>query len=234
MIDLSHRWDFPEVMDDPGLPSEIYRRCLTDLASVNRWTLTHRSTLAWLAQMTHDFVPGAEVSVLDVASGDGDLLRTVHRWATQAGLRPVLVGIDLNPRSAATAAAATPTDMTIEWRTGDVFAHEPTPRPDFIVSSQFTHHLSDMQVVAFLQWLDRHAGRGWFIADIHRSLVPYYGFRVLARIMRWHRIVRIDGTASVARSFRRADWLALLTQAGIAGATVRWTIPFRHGVAKSW
>ena len=231
-MDLSYRRDFPEVMDDPDLPPEIYRRCLTDLAAVNRWTLTHRSTLAWLARRTRNFAPGAEVSVLDVASGDGDLLRAIHRWAIGAGFRPLLAGIDLNPRSALTAGAATPADMTIEWRTGDVFDHAPTPKPDFIVSSQFTHHLSDAQVVAFLQWLDRHAGRGWFVAEIHRSLVPYYGFRVLAWIMRWHRIVRIDGTASVARSFRRADWLALLARAGIAGASVRWTIPFRHGIGK--
>lgn len=232
MIDLSQRRDVAEVMDDPDLPAEIYRRCLTDLAAVNRWTLTHRATLRWLARASRTLSPGAELRVLDVACGDGDLLRAIHRWAARAGFRPVLAGLDLNPRSAATAAAATPPDMTIEWRTGDVFAHRPMPPPDFIVTSQFTHHLSDDQVVAFLQWLARHATRGWFIADLHRSIVPYYGFPVLARLMRWHPIVRTDGVASIQRSFRRADWMTLLQRAGIDGASVRWAIPFRYGVGR--
>lgn len=232
MIDLSRRRDVPEFMDDPDLPPDTYRRCLTDLASVNRWTLTHRPTLAWLSRATRTFAPGAELRVLDVACGDGDLLRAIHRRASRAGLVPLLAGIDLNPRSAVTAAAATPTGMVIEWRTGDVFDHQPIPPPDFIVSSQFAHHLTDERVVAFLQWLDRHARRGWLVADLHRSLLPYYGFPLLAWAMRWHRIVRTDGTASIARSFRRADWLALLRQAGIEGATVRWGVPFRYTVGR--
>jgi 2-polyprenyl-3-methyl-5-hydroxy-6-metoxy-1,4-benzoquinol methylase len=232
MIDLSRRRDLPEVMDDPDLPPAVYVRCLTDLAAVNRWTLTHRATLAWLARATRGWAPGRPLTVLDVACGDGDLLRAIHRWATRAGLRPVLAGIDLNPGSARAAAAATPADMVIEWRTGDVFDHAPIPPPDFIVTSQFTHHLTDAQVVSFLQWLERHAGRGWFVADIQRHIIPYYGFRVLAWVMRWHRIVRLDGTASVARSFRRADWVALLARAGIADATIRWALPFRHGIGR--
>ena len=232
MIDLSRRLDRPEVMDDPALPPEIYQRCLTDLASVNRWTLTHRSTLSWLARATCDLPRGAELSLLDVACGDGDLLRAIHRWAIRRGLRPVLAGLDLNPRGAITAAAATPPGLAIAWRTGDVFAHVPDPKPDIIVNSQFAHHLDDEQVVAFLQWLDRHARRGWFVADLHRHLVPYYGFRILARMMRWHPIVRLDGTASVARGFRASEWWSLLERAGIEDASVQWSLPFRHGIGR--
>ena len=110
-----------------------------------------------------------------------------------------LEGIDLNPRSAVAAALATPQDMAITWRTGDVFAYRPASPPDFIVSSQFTHHLDDAQVVAFLDWLERTAAWGWFIADLHRHAIPYYGFRLLARLMGWHPIVRYDGTVSIAR-----------------------------------
>jgi len=37
-----------------------------------------------------------------------DLLRAIHSWATRRGLMLVLSGIDLNPRSAIEAVAATP------------------------------------------------------------------------------------------------------------------------------
>ena len=230
-MDLSHRRDLPEHMDDPDLPRADYERCLHDLAMVNRVTFTHRPTLGWLAQACRDLPPTTEVSILDVACGEGDLLRAIARWAQRQGRRVRLEGIDLNPRSAVAAAAQTPPDLAIAWRTGDVFAYAPDPRPDFIVSSQFTHHLSDAEVVRFLRWLEAHAARGWFIADLHRATFAYWGFGLLATVARWHPIVRGDGMASVARSFRRADWQRLLAEAGVP-AELSWHLAFRWCVGR--
>jgi hypothetical protein len=77
-----------------------------------------------------------------------DLLRAIHSWATRRGLMLVLSGIDLNPHSAIEAVAATPTGTVIAWETSDVFDQAPEPKPDFVVSSQFAHHLTDDQLVA--------------------------------------------------------------------------------------
>lgn len=231
MIDLSRRSTWPEVMDDADLPAEDYARALADLARVNRVTFTHRPVIGWLQSATRTWPSGAAVSVLDVASGQGDLLRAIHRWGTRRGFVMALSGIDLNPRSAVEAAAATPAGVDIVWRTGDVFDHVPDPAPDFIVTSQFVHHLDDAAVVAFLGWMDRHARRGWFVADLHRHVVAYYGFPVLARLMGWHRIVRGDGMISIARGFRRADWVGYLERAGLV-ADIAWHPLFRYGVGR--
>jgi 2-polyprenyl-3-methyl-5-hydroxy-6-metoxy-1,4-benzoquinol methylase len=214
-------------MDDPDLDPAIYARCIGDLAKVNRLTCTHRAVLRWLAAVA----PTGGFSVLDVAYGDGDLLRAMARWAARRGLAVRLSGIDLNPRSAAAARAATPADMTIEYRTGDVFDFEPAVMPDFIVTSQFTHHLDDAALVRLLRWMDRHARLGWHITDLHRHPIPYYGFRHLARLAGWHRIVASDGTVSIARGFTGSDWRGLLDRAGVP-AEVTWRFPFRHAVAR--
>src|SRR3954453_10173652 len=203
-------------MDDPALPAADYERCLHDLAVVNRVTFTHRPTLRWLDWAMAGLPADVAISILDVACGEGDLLRAIHRWAQRRGRRVQLTGLDLNPRSALAAAAQTPPAMAIAWRTGDVFEQAPDPRPDFIVTSQFTHHLADADIVRFLKWLERHAARGWFIPDLPRHAVAYYGFGLLATVARWHRIVRHDGMVSVARSFRRAEWARLLGDAGVA------------------
>lgn len=228
---LARRSTAAELMDDAGLDAAEYARCLRDLASVNRLTLTHRPVLAWLDRAVASLPPGTAVSVLDVAYGQGDLLRAIHGWAARRGIAVTLAGIDLNPRSAAVAAAATPAGMAIDYRTGDVFGHAPRPLPDFIVTSQFAHHLDDAAVVRLLGWLDAHAARGWFIADLHRAWIAWRGFPLLARAMRWHRIVRLDGTVSIARSFRRAEWAAYLAQAGLA-AELAWRLPFRWCVGR--
>jgi SAM-dependent methyltransferase len=230
MMDLSGRVDLPELMDAADLDIQEYRRCLADLAAVNRLTLTHRATLGFLQDATRDRAKGAHISVLDLAFGQGDLLRAIGRWARGRGFIAVLSGIDLNPRSAETARAESD-EQAIDYHTGDVFAYEPAPRPEFIVTSQFAHHLPDEDVVRLLKWMDATAQIGWHVTDLHRHLVPYHGFRWLCWLMRWHWIVRYDGTVSIARSFRKADWESYL---GLANLTARisWHPLFRYAVAK--
>jgi 2-polyprenyl-3-methyl-5-hydroxy-6-metoxy-1,4-benzoquinol methylase len=230
-MDLLVRSTLDEVMDGPGVSAADYARCLRDLAAVNRVTMTHAPTLRWLTRMTSELPRGAGVSILDIGYGDGDLLRTVRGWAERRGLSATLEGIDRNPRSAVIAADATPPGSPIIYRTADVFEYTPQPPPDMIVCSHFTHHLNDADVLRFLAWVDRHALRGWFIADLQRHIVPYLGFRVLATLARWHPIVRSDGTISIARSFRRADWLGYLAQTGLT-AEIAWRFPFRLCVGR--
>jgi SAM-dependent methyltransferase len=225
-VSLLHRSTQAEQMDTECVDFEDYSRCLRDLSRVNVVTFTHRPMLGWLARKTggeRDF------SVLDIACGHGDALRQIRRRHPNARLE----GIDLNPWGTRAALAATaPTDR-ITFRTGDAFAFIPERPFDFIISSQFTHHLTNDQIVEFLQWLRTNAARGWFIGDLHRHIIAYYGFPLLARLAGWHRIVRLDGQVSIARAFIRAEWLALLRRAGITDreATVTWNLPFRLCVA---
>lgn len=221
-MDLSVRSTMSESMDGE-LDAQVYARCLRELGQVNRLTMTHSSTLGWLGERV---APGSEVSVLDVGCGHGDLLRAIARWARRNNVTAHLSGLDLHPGSALAARAATPAWMGIEYRTGDVFAFEPEERPDFVVTSQCTHHLADGDVVRFLEWADATAVRGWHVADLHRHRVPFYAFPVLCRVARWHRIVREDGQISIARAFRRGDWVRYLAEAGVSGR-VRWCFPFR-------
>ena len=217
-------------MDRPDTSPTDYACALADLAAVNVVTMTHRPILRWLQTQTANFAVGQEISVLDVGCGHGDLLRAVHRWGRARGLRMDLHGLDRNPRSTAEAHAATPPDMAITWITADVFDHVPMPAVDFIVTSQFTHHLDNDHVVRLLTWLATYARRGWLIADLQRHWLPFIGFRLLAWVMGWHRIVRLDGTTSIARGFHRAEWQTLLAHAGVS-ARISWTFPFRYCIA---
>ena len=63
--------------------------------------------------------------------------------------------------------------------------------------------------------MEQHAARGWYIADLYRHWLPYYGFGLLALAAGWHRFVRYDGRVSIARSFVPAEWQRLTQAAGL-------------------
>lgn len=221
-------------MDAPDVDFATFDAVLAGLATVNSWTLARPPTLAWLNRATRDWQPGRTLTIIDVGSGQGDMLRAVHSWATRRGLVPRLTGIDLSPWSAPAATAATPPDMAIHYLTGDVFDHAPPEPPDFIISSLVAHHMTDPMIVKFVNWMEKTATRGWLINDLHRHRIAYWGFGLLATVMRWHPFIRHDGMLSVARSFRRADWQRLIGQAGLdpIGVSVEWKLPFRLCVGR--
>jgi 2-polyprenyl-3-methyl-5-hydroxy-6-metoxy-1,4-benzoquinol methylase len=147
------------------------------------------------------------------------VLRAVGRWARKRGIEADLVGVDLNEKSLAAARAATPAELAIDFRAGD-YADQPEAF-DFIISSQVTHHMTDAQLMAFLRHMEAEARAGWLICDLHRHGFAYWGYPILARLLRVHRIVREDGRLSIARSFRADEWRAIVAEAGIAPAEVR-------------
>ena len=239
-----------ELMDADDLDADTYAAVVHDLAKVNTLTMARRPTLAFLqavfvarlrviaaeiekaqgAVRTISFAP-VPLRILDVGFGDGDMLRRIARWGRGRKVALDLVGIDLNPRSALAAAEATPTELNIDYRTGD-YAGLAGKGWDVIISSLVAHHMTHDQLVAFLRFMDAEAKAGWFINDLHRHGFAFLGFPLLATIMRWHPIVRHDGQLSIARSYRPHEWPAILAEAGVTGATVARKFPFRLCVSK--
>jgi SAM-dependent methyltransferase len=224
MRDLSIRTRDDEQMDDPALDPATYARVLRDLGRVNGWTFNARPTLIFLKRAAAGM---PAFRLLDVGFGHGDMLRRIARWARKRDIAVDLVGVDLNPNSAAAAREATPAEMPIEYRTGD-YAAQPTPF-DFVVSSLVTHHMTDDELRAFIRYMEDRAICGWLINDLHRHRLAYWGFPWLARLLRAHRIVREDGQLSIARAFRPAEWRAILSDAGVPESAARIVrrFPFR-------
>ncbi|HUH75738.1 MAG TPA: methyltransferase type 12, partial [Devosia sp.] len=125
------------------------------------------------------------------------------------------------------AAAATLSGLGIDYRTGD-YRDQPEPF-DFIISSQVAHHMSDGQLDEFVRHMEGSAARGWLISDLNRHSFSHAGYPLLARLMGVHRIVRQDGTLSIARSIRAEEWPAVLSRAGIDPdiVTIARRFPFR-------
>ena len=220
---LAERRRADELMDDPALAAETYHAVLADLAKVNAWTFAYRPTLAFLRRAVGR---KRRFSLLDVGFGDGDMLRRIARWAQRHGITAELTGIDLNPRSAAAAQAAPSPGAPIRYLTGDYTALAGSGF-DCVVSSLVAHHMTDAELSHFLRFMEAETAVGWFVNDLHRHGFAYSAWPLLAGTMGWHRIVRLDGHTSIARSFRPAEWRAILKREGFGEARVQRWFPFR-------
>jgi SAM-dependent methyltransferase len=213
--DFRHRAQLTELMDEP-CSRDVLRACLSDIARTNRWTLAYRPLLSWLNGLAASLPTlGEPLRILDVGCGYGDGLRRIEGWADGRNIAIELVGLDLNPDATAIAAEATPASSRIRWVTANILSYEPPRVPHLVVSSLFTHHLADDEIVQFLKWMECHAQVGWFINDLSRAPIPYYFFRAFAKLVRLHPFVQYDGPVSIARSFVTADWERMCAAAGL-------------------
>lgn len=228
MTTLAIRARSEEQMDSAELDAETYARVLHDLARVNRWTFTAQPVLRYLDEAIGRL---NRFRLLDVGFGAGDMLRAIAGWAQKRGVTAELVGVDLNPRSEAIARAATPATLAISYCTGD---YREVPGPfEFIISSQVAHHMSERELDDFIAYMEETARRGWLICDLHRHRFAHAGFPLLARLLGVHRIVREDGTLSIARAFRPREWGDILSRAGVGDeAEVVRRFPFRLSVER--
>jgi SAM-dependent methyltransferase len=215
-LDFRYRAQLIERMDEP-CSRDVLRACLRDIALTNRCTFAYRPVLHWLNSVTALAGPIQEpLRILDVGSGYGDGLRRIEMWARAHRITVELTGLDLNPDATAIAAEASPDSSKIQWVSADILTYLPEREPHLVVSSLFTHHLAEEQVVQFLRWMETNARLGWFINDLSRAPVPYYLFRIFARLMRLHNFVQYDGPVSIARSFVTADWKSMCAAAGLS------------------
>lgn len=230
MMDFSKRSSQPELMDTEVVSYEQFRHCLRELETINHWTLAYGPTLRWLRRMGRNN-PVSEI--LDVGSGGGDMLRRIVQRNAGYAANTKLIGIDLNPWSKK-AANKWSHALPIKFETGNIFDFKPARNADVIISSLFTHHLSDEQLVEFLRWMETHATRGWFINDLHRHWLPYYFIKAATSLLSRNPLIKHDAAVSVSRAFTRVDWQRLLLQASIPveQVRIRWHLPFRYCVER--
>ncbi len=216
-----------EEMDAVELPPARYARVLADLSRINALTLAARPTLGFLDRVRARRIGARPWRILDVGFGAGDMLARIARWGDKRGVALDLVGVDLNPKSAPV--AETRLGNAARFITGD-YRDLAGEGWDIILSSLVTHHMTPDQRRDFLRFMDREASRGWLVNDLHRQRLPFAGYPLLAALAWVDPIVRRDGQLSVGRSFRRAEWAAMLDAAltdGAAQCRIFRSFPYR-------
>src|SRR5437879_5918615 len=101
-----------ELMDDPARTDEELRGSFRDLERMNRFLGAHAIVRAYLNRVLPVWqsrpAPARSVlTVLDVATGGGDVPAAVAAWAARAGIAVRIAALDRHPTTARLASAAT-------------------------------------------------------------------------------------------------------------------------------
>jgi len=216
-----------ERMDTGDYTPEEYERFLKDIAFINRRigdTAAIEKTL--LAEIER--LDLREFSVLDLGAGSGELLRFIAEFAHRTNRRAFLVGLDLHEQSLHVMKRESVEVEEIHALRADAL-HLPFADDsfDFTISSLFTHHLTDDQVVEVFREMDRIAARSIFSIDLQRHPMAW----ILYKLFCWSNgispMVRYDGSLSILRSFKRDELLDLAAKANLGGAAIENHPPYR-------
>lgn len=221
MSGLASRVLDEELMDQPGLDTQVHIAALSGLERVN-W-ISGTDGLIWRSLMQFRSPFETEpLRVLDLACGGGDVAIHLAQHANRTGIPLVIEGCDISPTAIdfAQGKADSLQLSNVRFFRRDVL-HDPFASIyDVVMSSLFMHHLSDLQAVLLLQRMAAASRRGFLLDDLNRSRLGYFlawwGVRLLSRSA----IVHADGPASVRAAFNLEEARQLAAQAGLKNISI--------------
>ena len=214
-------------MDQPDLDPADHQQALDGLARLN-W-LSNSSRILWgpihaLSRRTGS----ASLTVLDIASGGGDVAIALSKRAAAAGVQLDIVGCDISATAVQQAnQAARSASANVRFEQRDVFNDRPSQRYDVVMCSLFVHHLDQQQAIELLRIMSSLANRLLLVNDLRRSLRGYLLAQLACRLASRSPIVHVDGPRSVEGAFTLAELTELCRQVPLDGAQLRGRWPCR-------
>ncbi len=223
MPDFSKRATEPEIMDDFCLAAEEIDPLLAGLEKVNQFLGGYNIIFSALKEVSVQ----KNFQISDWGCGGGDVLRAINRHPEFKNLKLNFTGIDAMP-----AAIAFANRKNIQtgnhFLLADVLSEEVAKlKFDVVISTLFTHHFDDTEWVLLIKKMLACCKHAVIIDDLQRHWLPYYGIKLITRIITRSRLARNDGPLSVLKGFKRKELEALLQKAGIKNYKIRWMWAFR-------
>lgn len=234
LLPIPPRQERPELIDSVAPSDRDFAASFGDIARVNRYLGGTRAVFGALAPLIAA-LPSAPrpVTLLDVATGSGDIPRAIVQQARRGGWggRPVrVVATDNHPKVLALARRSCLPYPEITIEKADAFALPYADRSfDIALCSLAFHHFGFEDAVRALRELGRVARTGFIVNDLVRDWAACGLIWLLTRLLRANRLTRHDAPLSVLRAFTPDEYVRMAHAAGISSYKIR-TAPFFRAV----
>lgn len=204
---------------DHYTPSE-YKECLLQLDRIGRLLGGDRATFWGFDQLKQ-----SPQSILDVGCGGGLFAIKLAKRYPKASV----LGIDISAEAIQFALQQhAPSNVSFKVPKQPRLLM-PADSFDVVTTTLVCHHLSDTEIISFLQDAFLVAKQALIINDLHRNFLAYLAYHLAIPLLRLNRLVAHDGLISIDRGFTRQEWIHYLTAAGIPleNCQISWHWAFR-------
>lgn len=223
-----HRSEAEEIMDDLNSAGHTMEQTLHELEIINKRLGGNRVTINALERLLSRNPPSQKLTIADIGCGRGDILIAVAKWMSKRQGKVELVGIDANPHIIDIARRNSAQYPQIRFETANVFSDRfKNQHYDIIISSLFTHHFKDQDLIALFSLLKQQTKIGVIINDLHRHRLAYYAIKAIVHVFSKSPMVQHDAPVSVLRAFRKEELKEIMAAAGITTYSLQWMWAFR-------
>ncbi len=211
----------PELMDRPQPVTPELESDLRNLRQLNRYFGSYALIEYFLRRWVQ---PDAQLRVLDLATGSGDIPRLVIDHARKAGATATVDAIDQQESTLKIARDLSANYPEIDFKTGDVLTFgcsrgAVSPRRDdetydIVLCSLALHHFGDDAAVQLLRRCRELSRRYVLVSDLRRGLLATIGAYLLTAFIFRDSMTRTDARLSAARAFSFREFCSLAERAG--------------------
>lgn len=227
-IDFNTRINQEELMDNLNCKGEVVNQTLRELDFINHWLGGNEVTINALKDIWNHIPVDRNLVIADLGCGSGEMLRVIARLATIHKRQVTLIGVDANPQIVEYAQQHSKEFKNISFKTWNVFSEEfRQQRFDIVLATLFMHHFTKEQLIELLSFLKKNTSHAIIINDIHRHPLAYYSIKWLTGFFSKSEMVKYDAPLSVLRSFKRNEWIEIMTAIHQKKFQLSWKWAFR-------
>ncbi|MEW7292049.1 methyltransferase domain-containing protein [Aquimarina sp. 2304DJ70-9] len=229
LVNLEHRSDESELMDDPFVEEKALKIALSDISRVNKLLGGNSITVKAVAKLINDANLDKELVLLDLGCGDGEMLRVIADICRKKNIKIKLVGVDLNDKSLEIAKDLSIPYPEIEYYKKDILHIDRSELAcDIIICTLTLHHLNCNEIKEVIKKTLELASLGIIINDLQRSKIAYYLFRLFSFFFIKGYIAKNDGLVSIKRGFKKQELLSYAKDLKLQQYQIDWKWAFRY------
>jgi 2-polyprenyl-3-methyl-5-hydroxy-6-metoxy-1,4-benzoquinol methylase len=215
----------PELMDDPTLDERAH---LAALRGLERLNAASGSVIHMWNEIRAFLADGMSISLLDVASGSGDIPIALSKLAAIKGLKLQVSGSDISQRAVESCAQrAQRSGVDAHFFVLNALDGQISAKFDVVTTSLFTHHLDPPDVVRLLRAMSQAARKLVIVNDLERSWWNLVQVTIATRLLSASPVVHYDGPTSVRAAYTVDEFQDMARRAGLSGCLVERRFPCR-------
>jgi 2-polyprenyl-3-methyl-5-hydroxy-6-metoxy-1,4-benzoquinol methylase len=201
----------PELMDRPQPVTAELERDLRNLRQLNRYFGSYALLDDFVARWIK---PGADMRIVDLATGSGDIPRLIVDHARRVGATVQVTALDQNGATLEIARRLSADYPEIGFIEANMLKWQPESGYDLVLCTLALHHFSDDDAVGVLRRCRELSKRFVLVSDLRRGVVASAGVFILTATIFREPMTKVDGRLSAARAFSFAELGELARRAG--------------------